>query len=307
MEEILLHQYDRSPFSEKIRKIFAWKKIAWRSVDQPIVAPKPKLTPLTGGYRKIPVLQIGADIYCDTALIARVLEERHPQPSCFPGGNVGACEIVAQWADHWLFMAAVPPALAKIVHALPPEFMPQFMKDREAMSPGFTIANMTAALPDCRSRLVAATDWLESQIQGRDFFFGSDFSVADAACFHVLWFLRNDPESFAGVESQPALRRWFERIEAMGNGVVTPLDPDDALDIARRSLPLTPDSGDPKDPNGLAPGDRVSIVPDDYGVEVVTGVLVRTSPRDIAIRREDSSVGEVVVHFPRVGYRVTRC
>jgi len=112
-EEILLHQYAVSPFSEKVRKILAFKRIRWRSVDQPIVAPKPKLVPLTGGYRRIPVLQIGADIYCDTALIARVLEERKPEPKCFPDGNVGACEIVAHWADHWLFMAAVPPGLVE--------------------------------------------------------------------------------------------------------------------------------------------------------------------------------------------------
>ena len=66
MEEIILHHYDVSPFSEKIRKILALKKLSWRGVEQPIIAPKPKLTPLTGGYRKIPVLQIGADVYCDT-------------------------------------------------------------------------------------------------------------------------------------------------------------------------------------------------------------------------------------------------
>ena len=28
--------------------------------------PKPNLTALTGGYRKTPVLQIGADIYCNS-------------------------------------------------------------------------------------------------------------------------------------------------------------------------------------------------------------------------------------------------
>ncbi|MET0153391.1 MAG: glutathione S-transferase N-terminal domain-containing protein, partial [Candidatus Binatia bacterium] len=143
-EEILLHQYGGSPFSEKIRKLLAFKRIRWRSVEQPIVAPKPKLTPLTGGYRRIPVLQIGADIYCDTALIARVLEERKPEPSCYPGGHVGACEIIAHWADHWLFMAAVPPAIVTLLSALPPEFM----RDRQAMSPAFTVENLEASLPD---------------------------------------------------------------------------------------------------------------------------------------------------------------
>src|SRR6187431_2355817 len=131
--EIILHHYDTSPFSEKVRLMLGIKGLKWRSVIQPVIMPKPDLIPLTGGYRRIPVLQIGADIYCDTALIARVLEERKPEPSCFPSGSVGACEIIAHWADHWLFMAAVPPGLVSLLPTLPPEFM----KDRQAMSPAF--------------------------------------------------------------------------------------------------------------------------------------------------------------------------
>ena len=50
----------------------------WRSVTVPMVAPKPDLTALTGGYRKVPVMQIGADVYCDTRLIAEVIDEQLP-------------------------------------------------------------------------------------------------------------------------------------------------------------------------------------------------------------------------------------
>jgi glutathione S-transferase len=302
MEETILHHYDVSPFSEKIRKILALKKLSWRGVEQPIIAPKPKLTPLTGGYRKIPVLQIGADVYCDTALIARVLEERAPEPSCFPEASEGACEIIAHWADHWLFLAAVPPVIVKNIDALPPEFM----KDRQAMSPGLTFEGFKAALPDCRSRLVAAIDWLNAQLRSRDYLLGSAFSLADAACFHPLWFLRGDPDAFAWVTARPALKRWFDSVHAMGRGEMTPLDPEEALSIARRSLPLTPEGVDGADPNGLKPGDRISVVPDDYGVEKVCGDLVRTSAQEISLRHEDPSVGEVIVHFPRVGYRIRR-
>jgi glutathione S-transferase len=301
-EEILLHQYAVSPFSEKVRKLLAFKRMRWRSVDQPIIAPKPKLIPLTGGYRRIPVLQIGADIYCDTALIARVLEERKPEPSCFPSGSVGACEIIAHWADHWLFMAAVPPGLVSLLPTLPPEFM----KDRQAMSPAFTAQSVKESLPDCRNRLVAAMDWLAAQLNGRDFLFGSSFSVADAACFHPLWFLRSNPDAFTVVSERPALARWFQRVDAMGHGDVSPLDPDEALAIARHSLPLTPEGAQGGDPNGLKPGDRVVVTADDYGSETVTGELVRTSAQDVALRREDTAVGEVIVHFPRIGYRIRR-
>jgi hypothetical protein len=173
------------------------------------------------------------------------------------------------------------------------------------MSPAFTTDNLKASLPDCRSRLAASFDWLDAQLRDREFLLGPAFSLADAACFHPLWFLRNDPETFEWITALPALKAWFDRVDAMGRGEMTPLDADEALDIARRSLPLR-EGNEGTDPNGLEPGERVTVVPDDYGVEKVTGKLVSTSAREIVLRREDPSVGEVIVHFPRVGFRVTR-
>src|SRR5215831_8495481 len=102
LPELLLHQYDTSPFSEKIRKVFAHKRLAWRAVEQPNMMPKPDLVPLTGGYRRIPVLQIGADVYCDTQLIVRVVERLHPSPTLHPAGE-GTSQAWNLWADRVLF------------------------------------------------------------------------------------------------------------------------------------------------------------------------------------------------------------
>ena len=90
MQQLILHHHDPSPFAEKIRLVFGLKGLEWSSVQVPMIMPKPDLTALTGGYRKAPVLQIGADIYCDTSLIARELEARFPEPSLFPAGHIGA-------------------------------------------------------------------------------------------------------------------------------------------------------------------------------------------------------------------------
>ncbi|OYW24006.1 MAG: glutathione S-transferase, partial [Sphingomonas sp. 12-62-6] len=68
MTDIILHHYPRSPYAELVRRALGIKGARWHSVIIPNMAPKPELTPLTGGYRKTPVLQIGADIYCDTAI-----------------------------------------------------------------------------------------------------------------------------------------------------------------------------------------------------------------------------------------------
>ena len=94
MSDIILHHYDISPFSEKVRRILAFKRVPWHAVEQPIMAPKPELTPLTGGYRRIPVMQIGADVYCDTALIVRRLEQLHPEPTVIPAALAGAAAVL---------------------------------------------------------------------------------------------------------------------------------------------------------------------------------------------------------------------
>ena len=99
MSGLILHHYDFSNFAEKARLMLGFKKLAWRGVEIPPIAPKPDLAPLTGGYRRTPVLQDGADVWCDTNLIARELERRVPQPSLFPPGTVGAAEIIVRWAE----------------------------------------------------------------------------------------------------------------------------------------------------------------------------------------------------------------
>src|SRR5258707_9741040 len=99
MPEIILHQYATSPFSEKIRKVLAHKKITWRSVEQPVIMPKPKLVPLTGGYRRIPVLQIGAGVWCDTGIIIRKIDELKPEPRNYRRGLTAAADTMDQLAD----------------------------------------------------------------------------------------------------------------------------------------------------------------------------------------------------------------
>ena len=89
MPEIIYHHYPKSTFAQKVRTVFGFKGLAWRSVIIPDRMPKPDLMPLTGGYRSTPVIQIGADVYCDTQCIICELERRFPEPTLFPGGREG--------------------------------------------------------------------------------------------------------------------------------------------------------------------------------------------------------------------------
>ena len=104
---IILHHFDRSPFSEKIRVVFGHKGLSWRSVRIPQIMPKPDLVPLTGGYRRTPVMQIGADVFCDTQIIIREIERRFPSPTLFPVGVVGVPWALGSWTDRAFFQNTV--------------------------------------------------------------------------------------------------------------------------------------------------------------------------------------------------------
>jgi len=75
---LILHQYDISPFSQKAQKMMGLKGLAWSSIEMPLIAPKPDVEALTGGYRGTPVLQIGADVFVDNWMIARRSIRSHP-------------------------------------------------------------------------------------------------------------------------------------------------------------------------------------------------------------------------------------
>jgi glutathione S-transferase len=298
--EIILHQYVNSPFSEKIRKIFAHKKISWRSVEQPVIMPKPKLVPLTGGYRRIPVLQIGADVWCDTGIIIRKIDEMKPEPTLYPNGLTAAADTMNQWADRRLFWSTTPVIFEKLAAVVPPEFI----EDRSKMMQGANFGDIARSAPDSRNQLRAFLEILDRQLASSSFLLGDSFSLADAACFHPVWFLRAEPNAFGLAQRFPHLMRWFDRIDAMGYGDVRPMDPDEALKIATESTPATAENVDSKDPNGLEAGTRISVTPDDYAFDPVTGRVVVSTIHEIAIEREVPELGRIVNHFPKIGFRI---
>src|SRR5476649_2527490 len=95
MTDFILHHYAGSPFSEKVRVAFGLKQLDWKSVEVPNMLPKPDVMPLTGGYRKTPFLQIGADIYCDTQLMMLEIEKHAPERPLLPVGQEGEARVIA--------------------------------------------------------------------------------------------------------------------------------------------------------------------------------------------------------------------
>ena len=303
MTDIILHHYDTSPYAEKVRTGLGLKGLAWASVELPQIMPKPNLTALTGGYRKTPVLQIGADIYCDSQLIMRELERRHPTPSFYPAGR-GAADALAWWAEKTMFLPAVSIAFAKR-----PEVLPKgFLEDRAKFS-GRNIdpVVMLAAVPNQLDQLRAHFDWLDQTLaDGRSFLQGRAVGLSDLAAYHPVWYLRqNFGSAAAPLDGFPRLLSWAERVAAIGHGRRSPMTSEQALDVARTATSIAKASTDAKDPIGRKAGQVVSVTPDDTGRDPVIGELVTSGIDEIVIRRRDPAIGEVCVHFPRAGFVVT--
>jgi glutathione S-transferase len=307
---IILHHFDRSPFSEKIRVILGYKRIAWRSVRIPQIMPKPDLMPLTGGYRRTPVMQIGADVFCDTQIIIREIERRFPSPTLFPPCAAGVPWGLSSWTDRTLFQNAVN----LVFGTLGPKVPQAFVEDRSQLRGAkFDIDRMRATIPQMRDQLRAQFGWIETQLSDRRKWLLGEFSLADASAYMNIWYVRSnlaaeEDRAIAGIDNMLGtlshVFAWENRVRAIGHGIREEMSAKEALAIAATATAETLAENDADDPNGRKVGDQVRVAPDDYGKVEVHGEIVSLSAQHIAIRRLDERVGEIVVHFPRAGFLV---
>jgi glutathione S-transferase len=301
---IILHHFDQSPFSEKVRIAFGLKNIEWSSVRISRIMPRPDLMPLTGGYRRTPVMQIGADIYCDTQCILREIEQRFPEPSLFPDGREGTAWATAMWTDRSFFQNTVNLVFGSLADQVPQEFI----ADREQLRGAkFDVAAMKAAIPQMRDQFRAHVQWIDAELGGdRAWLCGDRPGLIDINAYMNLWYVRAHLQEVDAMLAEfPNAQAWEGRVRDIGHGSRSELSPAEALEIARAATPQTAVATDPRDPNRRKPGDHVEVAPDDYGKIKVAGEIVALSAQHIAIRRNDPRAGGVVVHFPRAGFMVT--
>jgi glutathione S-transferase len=303
MSQVILHHYPLSPYSEKIRLALGLKDVTWCSVDIPIWTPRPKLTPMTGGYRRTPILQVGAEFYCDTLHILRLIEVLGSSGSLYPKGLEGLAKALGWWIEKSSFMNAVCLTIGNMP-GLPQELI-------DERRPLFRVNLDPKALRPKRAmylqRVNAHIAWLaEVLADGRKFVLGPDPSAADLSAYHPVWFARqnggsevNELISFASV-----IDPWYKRVTAIGHGSFSEMTPDQAIEVAKANEPSDPDEWSSEAQNiGLRRGDWVSVTPDDYGNPVYGRVLAWT-PDELVLRHEDPSVGKVNLRFPRVGFDV---
>ncbi|HEX5093444.1 MAG TPA: glutathione S-transferase family protein [Burkholderiales bacterium] len=310
MNPPILHHYPVSPFAEKIRVMLAWKKLAWQSVLIPMIMPKPDLMALTGGYRRTPVLQTGADLWCDTALIARVLERLAPKPSLFPDGDTLAVQALAYFADSVMFNITVPVGfqpgggmLKLFVPEASPDFLTAFGKDRAAMRQGGTVRR--GPLAECKANMQGLLPKVEAQLR-KAYLLGDAPCAADFSLYHVLWPVWKVPETRGLLDAFPKTVAFIERMAAFGQGTFTEISSAQAIDIARAAQPAPIAGAQAVETGGIALGETVNVMPVDTALDPVRGELLQCSADEIAVRRSDPRAGTVVVHFPRFGFQVAK-
>lgn len=305
MSDLILHHYPNSPFSEKVRLILGAKGLPWRSVTIPVVMPKPDVVALTGGYRKTPFMQVGADIYCDSALVARLLDARQPSPPLYPASAPLAVPF-AQWADFQLFWCAAtwtmqPAGAAAMLGPEAATLGKLFAVDRAAMTSSMKRMTLADATVQLKAHLAAIDAQLAA---GGPFLFGREVSIADFSVAHCVWFIRMGGPVAAILEPYRAIGAWLERVLAFGHAVNDVIDSAEAIAIAAAATGHAATEVQPG--LGFEPGQAVNVAATDYGMDPVVGTLVGLSPGEVVIRRTDERAGTVHVHFPRAGYQIKK-
>lgn len=301
-ETLILHHYELSPYAEKIRLMLGQTRLHWQSVLSPEQPPRPNVDPLSGGYRRIPIAQIGADIFCDTFVISQEVATLANAPELDPEHVKEDAAAIMALAEGDVFFAAigsVPPVtlIGNLVRHFGLFGALKFALDRGRMMRDATMKPPQGEA--ARTVMRNFLEELERRLADQDYLTGASPSIADFSAFHPLWLhvsssRRPLDQRFANVG------RWYDRIAAIGHGQRQELAPERAFEAAKlaepRALPVV--TGEPD----ARIGKSVSVAPSDYGTVPVTGTLVAITPSRCIVQRDSEQFGTLHVHFPRRGY-----
>jgi len=176
---IRYYHYNSSPYARKVVWYLTLRGMSWAEVKQPVIMPRPDLQAIGVGYRRIPVMAIGKDVYCDTRIILRKLEE------LFPDSKMGATSpdgcAIQKLIEIWHVEG---PLFSRAASSMPLSVFkdPKFSKDREQMTGRpWNIEAMEKFRPDALAYVRSAFSFLEKLLaDGRQWIIStSEPSLAD--------------------------------------------------------------------------------------------------------------------------------
>lgn len=271
--------------------------------------PKPDLMALTGGYRKTPVLQVGADIYCDTALICRLIDRLFPDKPIYLNEQMATLSAAVHWTDTFLFKVSVAVAFQPRALKGTDLFSDQaaaeaFMADRADFTKGSTELGVDLAIAE--PHWLLHMRHLDNQLSFAAFLGGDAPNILDFSTYHCCWFVYKNEVLKPGLDRFPALAKWMQAMKTFGQGDGTPMSSDEAVDIANASEIATESKLTVVSGEQFSLGDLVEVMPIDYGFQASKGELLVASMEELVLIRQDERAGRVAVHFPRQGFQIKR-
>lgn len=299
---MILYHYPMSPFSEKSRLMLGFGDQSWQSFRCSEMPPRPELEALAGGYRRIPVAQSGADIFCDSGLISDEIATLSGQ-ACLRATGLDDDSIdYAKYVEAEVFWATIlssPPTtiVRRLWSNIGLRKTLRFISDRAGIGKAARVGLPSGKVAS--EQFVRYLQDLDSRLQA-DFLCGESPGYIDFCAYHPLWFKRSVIQHCAD-PIPPSVEAWYQRMAAFGHGQSSEIGAADAFAAARDNEPRSLTADEQADP---AVGSKVSVAPDDYALDAVSGTLVGLSPSRIVVARETEQSATVHVHFPRSGYEI---
>ncbi len=296
MADFILHHYQFSPYSEKVRSMLAYAELDWHSVTHKEMPPRPLLSPLVGNYGRIPVAQIGADVFCDSNLIAEEIAVLANKPELSFQNSSQEIKDFVQHVEGKIFFAGVLAGGSnelrkKIRKTMSLWDLGRFFVDRTIMGFSATTENMIKPT-EARKVLNEHLESLEERLQS-DFIFGDSPTLADFSCYHSLWFARDLGEK-PFMKKYKKINAWMDRVKALGQTKMQDMDGEAALKIAKESsVRVYPDLGEAK---------VIAVGPSDYRQKATEGKLVYEDETRWVLSRQHPKCGEIQIHFPKLAY-----
>ncbi|KAF7951965.1 uncharacterized protein EAE97_001462 [Botrytis byssoidea] len=313
--EIIIFHYRFSPFAKRITWYLTLRGIPYSECLQPPTMPRPDVEALGTQYRRIPIVCIGRDIYHDTRLILRKLEELYPSHPKI-SGQMGMEKLLEMWTVDGLFLRAAQ---------LLPLDLPllgdrKFTRDREDYTgKSWERGSLEKGRPEALAAFKGAFELLENGFlgDGREWILESEGPMlADIEAvwpFHWLTTLPGAlPASYISAQHFPKTYAWIGRFEqavrlaAKKNPKPTVLSGAEVLEKVAASDFVEGDEGvDALDPTGLQRGQEVEVWPIDTGMKRRDrGFLVGLSTREIVVESVMRGGTRVRIHTPRYGFRI---
>ncbi|KAI0787145.1 hypothetical protein BC629DRAFT_1735297 [Irpex lacteus] len=338
-QQVILYGYDMSPFTIKTKKLLLFKKIAYRQVHLGPVPPRPELLALGIPYRRVPVLAIGNDVYCDSTLITDVLERRFPPsqgyPSFYPprigaeGGraDTGFAKILTTYWTNKILQRTI--AMCFSFEKFPAELLADRAKFFGAP---LDFEALRATEGPRASALASHLSLLEEQLSdGRPFLLDTDRpGLLDIQVYQVISWVYSPGEPDDGkfpkyvrevfdpalhpkiIEWLARMKQYLQPLEAQESTLVSPISGEEASKIVLSSSHENAEDivgFEEAEGRRLAVkvGDTVSVTPTDTGFISSVGRLVALNRQEVVLEVDASEyAGTVKLHFPRLEFAVKK-